>query len=151
MSQRVRRADIKDRELLVDMMREFYIESRTVFPARQAADAFGVILCDDRVGLVWVIERNEVAAGYAVLTAGFSMEYGGRDAFVDDLFVRRDHRKCGLGRMAMEAIVEECHARGIRAVHLEVARENVVAKKLYGRFGFEDKKRQLMTGYLKAD
>jgi len=151
MSQRVRRADIKDKELLVEMMREFYAESRTVFPERQAADAFGVILRDDRIGLVWVIERNEEVAGYAVLTAGYSMEYGGGDAFVDDLFVRRGHRRCGLGRMAMEAILEECRTRGIRAVHLEVVRENVAAKELYGRFGFEDKKRQLMTVCLKTD
>ena len=148
MSQMVRRAEITDHDLLVTMMREFYAESGTPFPEEQANQAFSELLRDKALGRIWVLERNGVAVGYAVLTLGYSMEYGGRDAFIDDLFVRREHRGCGLGRAAMKAIVKECRARQVRALHLEVARENIEAKKLYGQFGFRDYERQLMTVHL---
>jgi len=126
-------------------MAEFYAESVTPFARHQSAQAFTEILTDEGVGLVWIFERGGSAAGYAVLTFGFSMEYGGRDAFLDDLFVREKHRGYGLGRAAMELVLDVCAKRGVRAVHLEVGRDNVAAKELYRRFGFVDHDLQMMT------
>jgi ribosomal protein S18 acetylase RimI-like enzyme len=73
------------------------------------------------------------------------MEYGGRGGFVDDLFVREAHRRSGLGRAAMAAVLEECRQRNIRALHLEVDRANSAAKALYRDLGFADHDRQLLT------
>ncbi|UCG52935.1 MAG: GNAT family N-acetyltransferase [Candidatus Latescibacterota bacterium] len=140
-----------DRDMLVKMMEEFYAESESPFDADQAAEAFENLLRDDSVGRVWLLEREGTAAGYVVLTVGFSMEFGGRDAFVDDLFVREEHRRYGLGRVAMKAVLDECKKRRVRALHLEVARENSAAKALYRRFGFVDHGRQLMTANLKKN
>ncbi len=151
MTHRIRTAGPSDRDTLVELMREFYAESKTPFETGQTIRAFEKILRDDTLGRIWILERNGSAAGYAVLTFGFSMEYGGRDAFVDDLFVRVEHRCRGLGRAAMEAMMGECGKRGVRALHLEVARDNLAAKQLYRRFGFKDNDRQLMTVRLKSD
>jgi ribosomal protein S18 acetylase RimI-like enzyme len=90
-------------------------------------------------------------AGYVVLTVGFRMEYGGLDAFVDDLFVRPDFRRKGFGRAALATLLAECERRGVRAVHLEAGRDNHPAKALYGRFGFRDNDRQLLTVRLPRD
>ncbi len=133
------------------MMAEFYAESAIPFAYEQSAQAFAAILVDDGLGRVWIFERGGSAAGYAVLTFGFSMEYGGRDAFLDDLFVREKHRGGGLGRTAMELILDECAKRSVKAIHLEVGRNNVAAKELYRRFGFVDHDLQLMTVRLTPD
>jgi ribosomal protein S18 acetylase RimI-like enzyme len=148
MTRHVRLAEPSDRDLLVEMMAAFYAESGTPFDAVQAGRAFEILLAANAEGTVWILERPGAAAGYAVLTTGFSMEYGGRDAFLDDLYVRREHRGLGLGRAAMEVVLEECRRRGVRALHLEVARDNSRAKELYRSLAFVDHGRQLMTLYL---
>jgi GNAT superfamily N-acetyltransferase len=145
LSDNLRPADPADLDTLVDLMAEFYAESAAPFASEPAAWAFAAILADETLGRVWILELGGMAAGYAVLTFGFSMEYGGRDAFLDDLFVREPHRGCGLGRAAMEQVLDECARRGVRAVHLEVGRDNVPARELYRRFGFVDHDLQLMT------
>ena len=148
MSQRVRGAESSDRPALVGMMEEFYAEAGTAFDPARTAVAFDEILREDTLGRVWILERDGAIAGYAVLTFGFSLEYGGRDAFVDDLFVRTAHRGRGLGRAAMDELFEECRKRHVRALHLEVARTNLSAKELYRRFGFTDRAHHLMTAII---
>lgn len=145
MPKSARPAAKQDLETLVEMMREFYAESATPFDAAGAERAFAAILDDDRFGRVFVLEREGEAAGYAVLTVGFSMEFGGRDGFLDDLFVREGHRGAGLGRAALDAVMAEARDRRVLALHLEVARDNAAAKELYRKFGFRDTDRQLLT------
>jgi ribosomal protein S18 acetylase RimI-like enzyme len=141
----IRPAGPGDRDTLVELMTEFYAETATPFDPDRTVRAFETLLGDASRGRAWILERYGSAAGYAVLAVGFSMEYGGRDAFLDDLFVREEHRGRGLGRAAMQAVLAECERRGVRALHLEVARDNTAAKELYRRFGFADHDRQLMT------
>jgi ribosomal protein S18 acetylase RimI-like enzyme len=73
------------------------------------------------------------------------MEYGGRDAFVDDLFIVAAHRGRGLGTAALAQARAYCVAQGVRAVHLEVARDNAPAQAVYRRAGFAGNDRQLLT------
>lgn len=68
-------------------------------------------------------------------TARFSMEYGGMDAFIDDLFVRPDHRRQGAGAAALQRVLAECRERGGLALHVEAGRDNAAANGLYSRFG----------------
>src|SRR6185503_5837541 len=53
-----------------------------------------------------------------------SWAYGGRSAFVDDLFVRPALRNRGVGRALVEQARAICEELGVRAMHLEVARAN---------------------------
>ncbi len=75
-------------------MAEFYAESGYDLDQDGAAIAFGDLLSDPSLGRIWILGES---VGYVVLSLGYSMEYGGRDAFVDDLFVREAHRRAGLG------------------------------------------------------
>ena len=144
-SQTMRPAGIEDVALLLDMMSEFYAESGHPFDRENAAEAFTQLLADDSLGTVLLLQDSARVAGYAVLTCGFSMEYGGRDAFLDDLFVRPEFRRRGLGRSAIDALLVECRKRGVRAVHLEVARDNISAGMLYESLGFRGNDRRLLT------
>ena len=82
---------------------------------------------------------------------GWSLEYGGRDAFIDEIFVSPSYRDRGLGRRALDAIAEACLELEVRALHLEVERDNVRASELYRKWGFEDSDRRLMTRRLAGD
>ena len=80
-----------------------------------------------------------------MITFGFSIEFGGRNAFVDELYVAPDHRAQGLGTTALEEAERVCREAGVQAMHLEVEFTNVDAKRLYARSGWVEHTRHLMT------
>lgn len=141
----MRLATPADRDLLVDLMAEFYAEAGYAMDRERAGRAFAALLADPRLGRAWVIEHCGAAAGYVVLALGFSMEYGGADAFVDDLFVRPPFRGAGLGRAALAGVRAACRELGVRALHLAVEPDNVRAEALYHRVGFRTSGRRLLT------
>ncbi|MGB6909416.1 MAG: GNAT family N-acetyltransferase [Methyloceanibacter sp.] len=143
----VRRADTDDTPLLVALMAEFYAESEFSLDRQWASDSFSALLGDDAKGAVWIAFQDGEPAGYVVLTLRHSMEYGGPDAFIDDLYVRPAHRRQGLGREALSALFAECARRGVLAVHVEAGRSNAAAQALYRSFGLDvfDAARQLLT------
>jgi GNAT superfamily N-acetyltransferase len=145
-------ASSSDVPVLVQLMEEFYLESRYSLDRRWATNSFLALLSNPSLGSVWLLLRNGDAAGYAVLTVRFSMEHGGVDAFVDDLFVRDEHRRNGVATAALIEVFVECRRRGVLAVHVEVGRDNIAANALYGRFGLGPRsdRRQLLTVTLAA-
>lgn len=126
-------------------MAEFYAESDYPLNRDRAAQAFSALLADERLGHVWLIGADSQDVGYIVLTLGYSMEYGGLDGFVDDLFIRAPFRGAGLGTAALDEVREFAASLGVRALHLEVARDNAAAQAVYRRAGFVDTDRQLLT------
>jgi len=103
------------------------------------------LLAFPALGRAWLIEADGRPVGYVALTLGFSLEYGGRDAFVDELFVQPGYRRRGFGRAALAFAVEEASRLGVQAVHLEVERANPAAHDLYRSLGFGGNDRLLLT------
>jgi ribosomal protein S18 acetylase RimI-like enzyme len=145
----IRNATAADIPTLVDLMVLFYRESAFSLQRHSAKAAFRRLLADSSFGRIWICELANEPVGYIVLTLGFSMEYGGRDAFVDDLFIRPEFRGKGWGRQLLDTLVQECIRIGVRALHLEVGRDNHRVRSLYRSRGFRDNERQLLT--LKLD
>lgn len=131
--------------MLVELMREMYAELASPMDPAAAARAFGELLDDPRLGRVFLIESGGDVAGYVAFTLGFTLQYEGRDAFIDDLYLRPAYRDRGLGGDTLAALEVEAAAMGARAIHLEVADSNPRAKALYRRHGFEPHASRLMT------
>jgi ribosomal protein S18 acetylase RimI-like enzyme len=127
-------------------MRALYDEDGSTPLREDAAEtALRALLAAPDRGLVWVIEQAGEAAGYLVLTWGYSLEFHGRDAFIDELYVAPSYRGAGLGRQAVEWAEAACMAHGAGAVHLEVEIDNERAHALYRRRGFAERGLRLMT------
>lgn len=145
------RAVPDDVDALVEMMREFYAFEHLAWDERAARWGLETILGDGSLGEVWLIRREGEAVGYFVLALGFSLEFHGRDAFLDELFIREGHRGGGLGRRAIEQAEAVCCALGVKAFHLEVERKNTDAQAFYRRLGFRDHDRYLLTRWVGAE
>ena len=91
-----------------------------------------------------MVRHADRAVGYVVLTLGYSIEYGGRDGFIDDLYLVPDARSRGWGRMIVDFALAEAARLGIRVLHLEVEANNDRARSLYRLAGFEETGRRLM-------
>ena len=141
----MRKASPEDVQKLVTMMTEFYAESAYTLHRRRATEAFSGLLADNRLGQVWFIQADSQDVGYVVVTLCYSMEYGGPNAFVEDLFVRSAFRGAGLATAALAEVRSFCATHGVRAIHVETGRENAAAKAVYRRAGFVEIDRLHLT------
>ncbi|MEU4479810.1 ribosomal protein S18-alanine N-acetyltransferase [Micromonospora sp. NPDC023966] len=90
---------------------------------------------------------NELANGHHYLVAtdddGTVLGYAGLmvappdEAWVQNIAVRRDAQRRGIGRLLLEALLAEAARRGVRSTLLEVAADNAAAQRLYAMYGFE--------------
>jgi [ribosomal protein S18]-alanine N-acetyltransferase len=69
--------------------------------------------------------------GYAGLTVG------ARECWVQNIAVRRENQRHGIGRQLLEAMLAEAAKRGTPTVLLEVAVDNEPAQRLYAEYGFD--------------
>ncbi|MBA4137533.1 MAG: GNAT family N-acetyltransferase [Opitutus sp.] len=145
MNPTTRRATPADIPALVGLMREFYAEAAYPLDDAWAAASFAALLAEPAFGAVWLAARDGAAVGHAVLTVRHSMEFGARDGFIDDLFVRPTARRQGVGNALLRELFAEAKKRELRALHVEVSRDNAAAHGLYARFGLKDRERQRLT------
>ena len=92
----------------------------------------------------WRVARGAEVVGYAVLTVSFSVESGGRDGFIDEIYLVPEARNRGLGRRLLDLLEAEARALGLNRLYLEVEHHNP-AIRLYRRAGFKDHRRYLMS------
>lgn len=88
-------------------------------------------------GVAYLIGPARAPIGYIILTFGWSVEFGGLDAFVDEIYVRPGVRGRGIATEALLAVPNALSGGGIKAIHIEVGRANEIAQKLYARAGFK--------------
>jgi diamine N-acetyltransferase len=137
-----------DLPLLLRLMEGFYRDTDTPFHPEAAERALLALVADPTLGRLFLIEAGSKPAGYVVLTLGFSLEFHGRDAFVDELFVTPEHRGHGLGQAAIRFLESVAVELGVLALHLEVGPDNESAVGLYRGAGFLDRRHRLMTKLL---
>jgi GNAT superfamily N-acetyltransferase len=141
----IRAATRADVVVLVALMSEFYAEANFTLPHAAASAAFTTLLASPELGAVWLAEVNERAVGHVVLTVAFSMEYGGRRGFIDDLFVEARFRGRGVGAALLAAARAGAVDRGLRALVVETGLEDHPARSLYARAGYVDSGHALLV------
>src|SRR5579859_6351295 len=103
------------------------------FDESAARKTFRQFLSLPGFGRVWLLCEGNSPIGYIILTIGFSFEFHGHDAFIDELYIEAAFRRRGYGRAAVSFLEKEASKLGVNAVHLEVDRGNDPAFELYRR------------------
>ena len=139
-----------DETVLLPMMRELAEQEPGPIRFDEATTrlAFRQFLSLPAFGRIWLIYDRAAPIGYVILTIGFSFEFRGHDAFIDELYIVPAERRRGCGREAMAFVEQEARGMGVNAVHLEVESGNHPARELYRRAGYKDHQRLLMTKWL---
>ena len=135
-------------ELLV-MMKELQADDPWSCPFDEVTTSrlTETLLTNPELGRIWFIALDGKNVGYIVMAFDYSLEYRGRNAWVDEFFIRPAHRGLGIGRKALEFFAQQARELGITVVHLEVNHGNP-AIELYRRMGFEDHHRYLMSKWI---
>jgi GNAT superfamily N-acetyltransferase len=144
----IRYATNADEQQLLSLIRQYYAEDGYVFCEKRAHRAIKRLLADRALGRIWVMAAEHKIVGYVVLTLGFSLEYLGRDAFLDEIYVTPEWRGRGLGKRALRLVEDTCRELEVNALHLEVERDKMEVQRLYKRESFKEHARYLMTKWL---
>jgi ribosomal protein S18 acetylase RimI-like enzyme len=136
--------------VLLRMMRSLAEHPPAIdFNEGEVRAALRKFLARPEFGSSWLICLGGQVAGYVILTLGYSFEYRGRDAFVDELYIEPGFRRMGLGRRALKFAEERAQRLGVNALHLEVDAANYAALELYRGSGYASHGRYLMTKWLR--
>ena len=141
----VREAEAVDSAMLLDLMREFNAAEGIPFERERFAGGLAQLFQDSSLGFLVLAEDTTGPLGYALLTYGFDLEFGGRDAFLTEIFVRPHARRQGVGEKLLAEVERLARARRVGAIHLLAYPHNEPAISLYRRAGFVASPRTFFT------
>lgn len=134
-----------DLPVVLSLMRAFYAEERLDYDDARSSKALRELLAGPELGAVFLLRREAEAQGYLMLTFGFSPEFGGRFALLDELYLAPDVRGQGQGKAALAHAEAWASAQGARTTRLEVTRHNAKALSIYLKYGYRDDGRRILT------
>ena len=105
----------------------------------QRRNSVARLLQDKFLGEIWLIKRLGSLIGYIAICYSYSIEFGGRDAFIDEFYIEAAERGKGIGSRVLVDAAALLRTRGIVALHLEVDGANERAKSVYARAGFSSR------------
>jgi ribosomal protein S18 acetylase RimI-like enzyme len=140
----LRLATPADLETLIPRVLALNTHEAIVLEMTQLRTALGQLLSSPSLGAVFLILDGDRDIGYALTTFAFDLEFGGREAWLTEIWIDEPARGTGAGAATLTLLEAEMRARDVRALHLQVRRENP-AYRLYERLGFEASPRVVMT------
>lgn len=122
---------------LLPLVAAFHAEAEITLSEEARRAGVAPLLDGIPYGCVYLMGPPRAPIGYVVITFGWSVEFGGLDAIIDELYVRPGVRGRGVASEALSALPRALAGGGLRAIHMEVDRDNAAAINLYRRAGFQ--------------
>lgn len=144
MSAALRLARPEDLDRLMALVTAFHVEARIEQDADKTRNALVPLLEGIPHGCVYLIGPGRAPLGYIILTFGWSVEFGGMDGFVDEIYIRPAVRGRGIATEVLLDLPKALAGAGLTALHLEVDRTNEAAQKLYLRTGFRPRDKYML-------
>lgn len=102
------------------------------------------LLQNTSYGIAYLAWDSDRPVAYLVICFDYSLEYRGKGAWIDELFVESSYRGKGIGTQLLDLAETVSRAHLAQFLHLEVSYGNP-AIELYRRRGYVDHQRYLMT------
>ena len=120
-----------DLATLLPLVQAFHTHEQISLPPTQLKHALSQLLTNDTLGRIWLIQKTGETIGYIAICFGYSIEFLGRDGFIDEFFILPAYRGQGIGKFVLKRIQTEVQQLDIKALHLEVAKDNLRSQQLY--------------------
>ena len=132
---------------VLECMSRLYEKDPSYDPARAAATCEWLLANPD-CGAIWLLEAEGAEIGYMIVTVCVSIEFGGRFALLDELYLDAPWRGRGIAPQAIDFAAGWARSRRMSALRLETATANAHAIHVYRKSGFTLHSRYLMTKWL---
>ncbi len=131
------RAKPKDLPGLLHLMQKQFLEHEIEFDLDQLEAAIIHLLTHEELGFALTAKDGDQSVGIAVIPFAWTLEHGGKSAWLDELYVLPGYRNAGIGTLLIERLMKEAEKAGCLAVDLEVEVDHRRVEALYERMGFE--------------
>jgi len=144
MSAALHLAKPEDLDRLTALVAAFHEEQGIVQSDTARRDGLSPLLNGIPHGAAYLIGPARAPIGYVIVTFGWSVEFGGMDAFIDEIYMRRAVRGRGIASEVLMSLPRALAKAGVKGLHLEVNREDDAAQRLYARSGFAARERYML-------
>ena len=131
-------AQPEEAEAIAGLLVEFRDHNGADWPSANAFLASVERLLEDRDAefLLATPDDDSPPAGVLQLRFRFSVWKAAPDAWLEDLFVREESRRAGVGDALVSLALERARERGAKRIELDCNEGNAAALALYERHGF---------------
>lgn len=151
MSISIEPAKVRDLDEVLAHVRAYHQYEDVHLSDEQRVSAIRPLLGSSQVGRIFLIHHGTVIVGYIAVCFGFSIEFEGRDASIDEMYIAPAYRNKGYGREALGLLRSAMRRMDVRALHLEVACDNEKAQRLYHTAGFEPREKYFLMSAVLDD
>jgi ribosomal protein S18 acetylase RimI-like enzyme len=130
-------ATTKDLNILHELIQKQFLEHEIDYEDDQLKSAIDQMLTNDSLGFFLIAKEKNQSLGFAVISFAWTLEHGGKSAWLDELYVLPEHRNAGIGSAIVDRLFIEAKEKGCLAVDLEVESDHRRAENLYVRKGFQ--------------
>lgn len=147
-TEQIERANSTDINLIHRLLLKQFDEHDIPVSQQVLRRAVAALLEDDRKGLLLVARQGGEIVGVAAVSFAWTLEHGGKSAWLDELYVLPERRGRGVGRALLGEVKRAARELGCAAIDLEVDQEHSRAERLYAREGFRRLPRARWVWYL---
>lgn len=126
----------QDAERLLPLVAAFHAELGLETSEADRLAGISPLLEGSPHGVVYLMGPQRAPIGYVVICFGWSVEFGGMDGFVDEIFVRPSVRGRGIGSEVLRQLAKALTQAGMRALHLEVRKDDTATRRFYEKLHF---------------
>jgi len=101
-----------DLPALLPLVRAYHAFEGIVLDDTARSAALSRLLDEPALGTLWFVLHDGERAGYIAICPGYSIEFGGRDAFVDEFYLDPAHRAQGGGQAALALLKTAARDQG---------------------------------------
>lgn len=138
---KIERASLADKTIILDLMQNQFVEHEIGYSSDALSAAIEEMLKKVELGLFLVARDEDKVTGIAAISFAWTLEHGGKSAWLDELYVLPEYREKGIGSALIESAINALKREGCAAIDLEVEEDHRRAERLYERKGFEKLKR----------
>lgn len=144
MSAALHLAGSDDIDRLLTLCGRFHEEMGFTLDEAHRRTAFEPLLAGAPQGAAYLIGPARAPIGYLVVSFGWSIELGGLDAMLDEIYLRPSVRGRGIGTEVLHMLMTALREAGVVGLSLEVDSENVAAWRFYQKAGFNRRDRYVL-------
>ncbi len=129
-------AVLTDQDDVVQLLLAQFAEHEIATGETALRPAVAGMIADPQKGAILVARVEKQIVGVAVVSFTWTVEHGGKAAWLDELYVVPAWREKGVGTALLTQALEAARSAGCLAMDLEVEEAHQRVEGLYQRYGF---------------
>lgn len=129
-------ANKNHRQKIIELLELQLREHAIMTSVERITSAVDGIFANNNFGVLHVAEIENQIIGVSCLSFIWTIEHGGKAAWIEELYVLPQFRNSGIGTKLLTATIEYAKKENCSALDLEVEDDHARVKKLYERQGF---------------